>query len=226
MTASSSRMTRTSADCRATCSMAAPQLGALAAQAVLYLPGRPGQVGEQELHLAELGAHRLGRGEHLVLELLVPGLDRGPEGGAARVDLAQHHGDVRSHLAGVSIVGGQDLPQAPADLPLQVTAGRAGGGVRRPHAVHGCGHRVSQGAGPDRGQDPDPGHGRGAVQPAASARAGPSAAAHSRGSTAGAGRPRSSRRPCRAARSSHSRIPAWSRRASSKSPKPSTPTRP
>ena len=62
--------------------------------------------------------------------------------------------------------------------------------------------------------------------PAASARAGPSAAAHSNGSTAGAGRPRSSWRPCRAARSSHSRIPAWSRRTSSKSPKPSTPNRP
>ena len=61
---------------------------------------------------------------------------------------------------------------------------------------------------------------------AASASAGPNAAAHSSGSIAGAGTPRSSWRPFLAVRSSHSRIPAWSRTTSSKSPNPSTPTRP
>ena len=57
------------------------------------------QVGEHELHLAELGAHRPGRGEHLALQFLIARLDRGAEDGAAGVDLAQHHRDIGAHLA-------------------------------------------------------------------------------------------------------------------------------
>ena len=64
------------------------QLGSLAAEAVLDLSGRAGQVGEQEFQLAEFGAHRPDRGEYLVLQILVARLDRGTEDGAARVDFA------------------------------------------------------------------------------------------------------------------------------------------
>ncbi len=81
------------------------QLGALAAEAVLDLSGRAGQVGEQEFQLPELGAHRPDRGEYLVLQFLVARLDRGAERGAGRVDLAQNHRDVGSHLVGARVPG-------------------------------------------------------------------------------------------------------------------------
>ena len=75
-----------------------PQLGTLPAEAVLDLSGRARPVGEHELHLAELRAHRFDRGEYLALQLFVTRLDRGAEDGTARIDLAQHHRDVGPYL--------------------------------------------------------------------------------------------------------------------------------
>ena len=140
-----------------------PQLGALVGQAVLDLAGRPGQVGEQEFHLAEFGAHRLDGGQHLALQVLVARLDGGQEDRAARVDLPQHHGDIGSHRLSSFGGAGQDLLEAPADLPLQVRPGQVTAGVCRSCTVQGGGQDVTEHAGPDRGQHPGPGHGHGAV---------------------------------------------------------------
>jgi hypothetical protein len=82
------------------------------------------------------------------------GLDGGPEHRAARVDLAQHHGDV-----GPDTVGVQGLPDAPVDFPLQVGAGRHPRPVLGPSPGHGLAEQVGQGVGPHRGEHADPGLG-------------------------------------------------------------------
>jgi hypothetical protein len=164
-----------------------PEFRVLPAQAVLDLPGRPGQVGQHEGHVAELGAQRLDGGQHLVLELGVAGLDRGPERRAARVDLPQHHRDVGTELAGALAARGERCPDALADLPLQVAAQVrlstrplvVGGQLRQAAPVLRLLEQAGQGIGADRGEHPRPG-------PGARARAALAGPGQSRGESRGA----------------------------------------
>jgi hypothetical protein len=134
-----------------------PQLYVLAAQAVLDLAGRAGQVGQHEGHIAELGAQRFQRGEHLALKFLVTGLDRGAERRPARVDLPHDHRDVGAQLIGAPAARVQDLPDGAADLRLQ-----APGQVRcvRRRRTGPAGRPLqkrSQHVGPDRDEHAHPG---------------------------------------------------------------------
>ena len=115
-------------------------------------------------HVAELGAHRLDRGEYVALGLFVSGLDRRAEYSAAGVDFPQHHRDVGSQARRPRVLGGKDLLDAPADLLLQVAAGRLPGRGRRPRASGGASEHLSQDVSADRGQHPDAGDGEGAGQ--------------------------------------------------------------
>ena len=162
-------------------------------------------------HVAELGAHRLDRGEYVALGLFVSGLDRRAEYSAAGVDFPQHHRDVGSQARRPRVLGGKDLLDAPADLLLQVAGGLLPGAAAdpaRPAAQVSTSARTSA---PTEASTPMRATAKALVRSMASARIGPNAAAHSHGRTARAGISRHPGRPLRVVRSTHSRRAACSR---------------
>ena len=160
-------------------------------------------------HVAELGAHRLDRGEYVALGLFVSGLDRRAEYSAAGVDFPQHHRDVGSQARRPRVLGGKDLLDAPADLLLQVARASPGAAAdpARPAAQVSTSARTSA---PTEASTPMRATAKALVRSMASARIGPNAAAHSHGRT-----PRRDitppGRPLRVVRSTHSRRAACSR---------------